>query len=358
MTLLRKSIVGLRISDALDSGINAFGFVRLVLALAVVYSHAFSIPVGSVLVEPLRASTGFTLGEHAVNGFFAISGFLVAMSFDRRGLRDYVLARALRIGPGLVGATLTCALIMGPLLTTFSVGDYFRHPKTFGFVWQVLTGLKSANSLPGVFDTNPFFYVMGTVWTLKYEVLCYAALALAGAAGLLRKPLLATLAVIGIAVGLLAYNALHPGLHNPVTTSLRLSLLFSFGSLMYVLRERVRLIWPLVFFMAAVVLLVRSSFAYDTALLLTEAYGVLTFAMGAGTRRLPGPSFDLSYGVYLYGWPIQQALYALHPTKSVIALLAPALVITVAVAFASWTFIEKPALRLKERWAGLSKRMV
>ena len=80
---------------------NNFALLRLALALAVVVSHAFSVTTGEVQDEPLARLTGFTLGEHAVNGFFAISGFLVTMSFDRRGWRDYAVARTLRIAPAL-----------------------------------------------------------------------------------------------------------------------------------------------------------------------------------------------------------------------------------------------------------------
>ncbi|MDB5511725.1 MAG: hypothetical protein JWR08_1208, partial [Enterovirga sp.] len=79
------------LGDALARPANAFTAVRLALAVAVVLSHAFSVTTGRVEDEPLARLTGFTLGEHAVNGFFAISGFLVTMSFCRRGWRDYVL---------------------------------------------------------------------------------------------------------------------------------------------------------------------------------------------------------------------------------------------------------------------------
>ena len=88
------------IATALARPANGFAITRLVLALAVVVSHAFSVTTGHVADEPLATATGFTLGEHAVNGFFAISGFLVTMSFARRGWRDYAISRALRIVPG------------------------------------------------------------------------------------------------------------------------------------------------------------------------------------------------------------------------------------------------------------------
>src|SRR3954464_3257538 len=99
------------IADAMSRDRNNFDLVRLGLAFAVVVSHAFSITTGVPDHEPLKGSTGFTLGEHAVNGFFAISGFLVTMSFDRRDWRDYVVGRILRIAPALIAATLAVGLV-------------------------------------------------------------------------------------------------------------------------------------------------------------------------------------------------------------------------------------------------------
>ena len=118
-------------------------------------------------------STGFTLGEHAVNGFFAVSGFLVTMSFDRRGWRDYVVARALRIVPALVAATLVTALLLGPALTRLPLAQYLADPALWRFIALTPTTFKSATALPGLFSDNVFPYPMGTVWTLKYEMLCY-----------------------------------------------------------------------------------------------------------------------------------------------------------------------------------------
>src|SRR5919199_2802716 len=101
------------VAAALARAYDNFAVIRLALALAVVVSHAFSVTVGSTKLEPLYAATGFTLGEHAVNGFFAVSGFLVTMSYERRGWRKYVIARAFRIAPGFIVSTLVVALGFG-----------------------------------------------------------------------------------------------------------------------------------------------------------------------------------------------------------------------------------------------------
>src|SRR5690349_121180 len=113
------------VAEALANPHNNFGLLRLIMAVAVVVSHAFSVTDGRVEQEPWFRTTGFTLGEHAVNGFFAISGFLVTMSFVRRGWRDYVVARLLRIAPGLIAATLLVALVLGGLMTTLDRSAYF-----------------------------------------------------------------------------------------------------------------------------------------------------------------------------------------------------------------------------------------
>ncbi|MET0742715.1 MAG: acyltransferase family protein, partial [Microvirga sp.] len=130
---------------------NNFTLMRLLLALAVVVSHAFSVASGTLTDEPLLVSTGFTLGEHAVNGFFAISGFLVTMSYDRRGWRDYVIARTLRIAPGLVVATLGVGIGLGAAMTTLPLGEYLSSPGLRRFLAATLTTFKSNIALPGVF---------------------------------------------------------------------------------------------------------------------------------------------------------------------------------------------------------------
>ena len=70
------------------------------------------------------------------------------------------------------------------------------------------------------------------------------------------------------------------------------------------------------------------------------------------THRSTEPGADLSYGTYLYGWPVQQTLHALLPGSTALVLLAPSIVITLAVAALSWSAVEKPALALKAKALG------
>jgi len=339
-----------RIAQGFANPHNNFGLLRLVMALAVVVSHAFSVTDGRVEHEPWYQSTGFTLGEHAVNGFFAISGFLVTMSFVRRGWRDYVTARLLRIAPGLIAATLVVALLLGAAMTSLDVGSYFRDPRLWRFINGTLTTFKSAAPLPGVFEHNPLQFPMGTVWTLKYETLCYLGVLVAGLAGLLARPRLMLAAAAALALAVVAREIATPDGPKGTETVLRLPLIFLAGGLCYLYREKVPLSLPLL--ALALLALVPLAFTpfYKAALYLVTAWGILVLALAPVlTRRSVEPSADLSYGVYLYGWPVQQALHALFPGLGVLALLWPSLLATLAVAALSWFLVEKPALGLKRR---------
>jgi peptidoglycan/LPS O-acetylase OafA/YrhL len=337
-------------AEGLNAPHNHFGLLRLLLALAVVVSHALSVTTGRVEDEPLAQSTGFTLGEHAVNGFFAISGFLVTMSFLQRGWRDYVLARALRIGPGLIAATLVVSLLLGGALTALDLPAYLGDARLWRFISGTLTSFKSAAALPGVFADNPLPFPMGTVWTLKYETLCYLGVLAAGLAGLLlhRRLVLAIWAALVLAV--IAREILAPAGAKGLETALRLPLIFLTGGLIYLWRDRVPLSLAGLALALLATALLSATPLYKAALYLVTAWSVLVLALAPPlTRWRSEPPADLSYGVYLYGWPLQQAAVALFPAAGAFVLFWPALAATLIVAALSWYLVEKPALGLKRR---------
>jgi peptidoglycan/LPS O-acetylase OafA/YrhL len=341
------------IAEALGAGRNGFTGLRLALAVAVVVSHAFSVATGAAGDEPLARLTGYTLGEHAVNGFFAVSGFLVTMSCDRRGIRDYAVARTLRILPGLVAATLVVSLGLGAALTRLPVSDYWRDPGLWSFIRGTLTTFKSNAALPGVFEHNPYRAPLGTVWTLKYEVLCYLGVLVAALCGLLRRRWSALVIVAGLALALTIVGGLRGSdLPKGTETALRLPLIFAGGACLYLWRERLRISGGALACLAFGACVLARTPVYPALLFLAETYGVVWLALGPLARGVFDPPADLSYGVYLYGWPIQQTLHALWPEISGPALLASALAATLPVAALSWYGVERPALALKARALG------
>lgn len=345
---LQPSTIEAAMAASARRGGDNFSLLRHLLALAVIVSHAFSVGTGAAGDEPLHALTGFSLGEHAVNGFFAISGFLVTMSFVRRGPLDYAVARTLRIAPALIAAVLACAFLLGPALTALPLADYFRDPQLWRFVEATLTTLKSTAPLPGVFTENPFRFPLGTVWTLKYEVICYAVVFGLGVAGALRHRLAVLVLVGGLAAACLGLDVLDPGAGKGTQTSIRLPLIFLTGSLLYLYRERVPSSPVVVAALALATWLAAGTPLYHALLFVTSAYGVLWLALGAPVSAR-APRADLSYGLYLYGWPVQQVLFAFFPAVPAAVMIAPAIAVSAVVAALSWYGVEQPALALKGR---------
>lgn len=333
------------ISDVLARRRDAMLLIRLCLAGAVFCSHAFVVARGFAYVEPLKVWTGLDLGQHAVNLFFVLSGFLVVQSLERRDTRSYLRARALRIFPGLIVAALMAALVIGPLMSHLGVRGYFGNPATWRFLPEVLPRFNGLAELPGVFNGHPVHNVMATIWTIKYEIVCYLLLALAGAAGLLRRPLvvLASLGA-GLAALTLFESCLFPA---GVNSLIRFGTCFMLGNAFWLLRDRVPLSGLIAACLAVLAIVADNTPLAVPTLIAAEGYGLLWLAYLPVLARIPMPSADLSYGVYLYGFPIEQVIESAgFGGLLIIVAAAP---VTLAVAALSWFLVEKPALQFKDR---------
>jgi peptidoglycan/LPS O-acetylase OafA/YrhL len=238
-------------------------------------------------------------------------------------------------------------------MTRLDVASYVSDHRLWRFIWLTLTSFKSAVALPGVFEQNPLPFPMGTVWTLKYESLCYLGVLIAGIVGLLAKPRLALAAWLGLFVLTLGWEIVSPDGSKGVETALRLPLIFMTGGLIYLFADRVRLSLLGLAGALALVALLAATPLYKPLLFVATAWGILVLALHPSmTKRSWEPKTDISYGVYLYGWPVQQAAYALFPTLGALTLLWPCLVVTILIGLASWHGVEAPALRLKRRLMG------
>src|SRR5258708_2023967 len=127
---------------------NNFDFLRLVAATSVIVSHAYLLDGQT---DPYLRLTGISLGLSSVVMFFAISGFLIAQSLERRSLSSFVVARGLRIFPGLAVCVLITAAALAPL-SSLTLGQYLSTTQTFKFVFGNATLLSTEYSLPGVFS--------------------------------------------------------------------------------------------------------------------------------------------------------------------------------------------------------------
>ena len=343
------------LDDILDPKSNSFGVMRFLMAFSVLVSHTFFLYYGLVSVEPLYGVTGYTLGQHGVQLFFFLSGVLVAQSLAKsRSLRDYAIARALRIFPALIVCVLLTALVIGAWLTTLDPASYYRDTGLITYIAKTISLSTGSATLPGLYEANTVPGVVNTpLWTLKYEVICYAILAGIGFAAIASgRPGI----VVGAALSLwfAAMLTLRPDLQPGYgfgKVVLYFTLFFGAGVAAYFLRKAIKL--------SAVILAPLGVFAYlmigttfaEIAFALFLGYGMLWLAtFEFGRWRAFANSTDMSYGVYIYHMPITQALLLLVPGINLVSLIMAATGLTMLAAFLSWELIERPALDLRHRF--------
>lgn len=346
--MAEKRTTRARIGDAWRDGRNNFNLIRLVAAWLVIYSHAWAITGTAGDDHLARLTLSKSAGAFAVDVFFVVSGFLVAASLQRRTWREFLVARALRIYPALVVCTLATVCVLGPMLT--SAEHYWRDATTWRYLWANATLWRAEFWLPGVFEQLPRTAVNGSLWTLPIEGRLYLALLVAGALGMLRpmRYLPAWAVAIACACGFALWRAPLP---DHLSYLIWVTSFFITGTLVWVWRERIPLSWPLLLALAIAAALTRGTLAFEPAYFALVTYG--TFWLGFAPRLPRIERNDLSYGVYLYGWPMQQ-LAMLAGATTVASNTLAASAAAFACAALSWFCIERPALAWKRRLAARS----
>jgi peptidoglycan/LPS O-acetylase OafA/YrhL len=328
--------------------------------MAVLLSHCYPL---SGRAEPVAGAIGETLGDIGVSVFFAISGFLVARSWTSQpALRAFAVKRALRLLPALVVAVWLLALVLGPVVTTLSPAHYFTTPQTWIYPLRSSVLVTFAGRLPGVFAHNPLPHAVdGSLWTLPVEAFAYAVVAVLGLLSLIhRRGLLAALVVLGLlAISPPIDIASHlPGGAKDTAAGgnleivIHLLTVFIAGSALFAARERIALSWWAVAALGALwVVSWKSSWVFVTASVFIP-YAVLVVAYRAPLwlNALARPG-DVSYGVYVYAFPVQQTLVLAWADITPLGMLVTAAPLTYVLGLASWRLIESRALALKPRLA-------
>ena len=347
-----------RLSDKED---NAFDAIRLLLATLVVFSHSFFLIANRLDSEPLSLLThGQTnSGALAVYMFFAISGFLVTRSYLlTANLPRYLAKRVARIVPGFWVATFVACVILAPLVAD-APSSFFGAQKWPALIAQAMA-LRQVD-VSGILSGNPVHLIHGTLWTIKYEFDCYLGVALLGSLGLLapRRAWAAYAVIMGALIagrmGWIHLPTFDHGIQALLISSPdQWPYLFPFfvaGSAFYVYRDYVPKLLPLCF--VAILLIVISSMSGGLywVLLIGATYLVVYAALSASVKmEMFGRRVDLSYGVYLYGWPVGQLVFYFSGQRiGSYPLFFLTMAITLMLAYASWLFVEHPALRFVAR---------
>lgn len=360
---------------------NNFDLLRLIAASAVIFAHGFVLYGYDIYSEDslLAQLPDFVkntwhflqinAGNLGVYTFFLISGYLISGSIIKDSSQlAYWQKRLLRIMPGLVVCVVLTAFVMGPLVTTLPLGEYLSHGMTYGYLWnisiyQAATALSY--HLPGVFDANPSQEINGSLWTLRYEVTCYIMVAFFSLLGFIRRKWVMLGAMLLIMVLFVFFR------HVPPPKKLEYGLIYT--DLVFT-----KLIYYTGFFQAGIVyklfekdiklkswhawvvlvFIFISNVSGIPALIAFQflAYAALIFTLSqvpiSDKWRYPLGRNDYSYGIYIYGMPIQQLVVLVVGTGlNVYVYILLCLLAVLPMAMFSWHFVEKPMLSFKPKVA-------
>jgi peptidoglycan/LPS O-acetylase OafA/YrhL len=366
------------VSEGLAGRNNSLGLIRLVLASAVIVSHAF--PLGGWGDDPLLAhSRGQeNIGGVAVIGFFAISGYLITKSGGRGDVVRFLWHRFLRIFPAYWLALLVGAFIVGPIVwlaTTGHISGYLSAAPVSPMAYVLdNASLSIAHwGIGDIFSSTPYGQLVGgsvfngSLWTLTYEWSCYLVIAALVLIPVLSNPKVAriVLPILTLALAVIQAGKVFFGINLTqqlwfLDDALRTRLMFAFlvGATIAVYSKSIRIDDRLAIIAAFVGFLTLwkgglQLFGYPAI-----AYFLLWLAARLPARfRKIGAKNDYSYGIYVYGFLVEQflaflGLYHWGYLPYVIA----SLVVTAGLAWCSWHLVEKRALQLKDWGPGAGVR--
>lgn len=302
----------IKLSDVATSRVNNLNFIRFIAALMVIVSHCYSVVLGGDAGSYLLKLTGDRLspGGVSVGVFFLFGGFLIARSCEHYPEpKKFFSARVLRLFPELLFVVILTTFVLGPILSTLSPVEYFTNPQTYKYL---LNGaLIMVHQLPGVFTNNPSGDVINAaLWTLPVEFICYILCFIGYKLTKFDKKKFLLLSIPVFALAAVYYVKFSPLQLSVV----RAVLLFYLGVLIWVFRDHVT-ISPVLGLASIVLWFVMVFGAADNLAMLTVfpvACFCLAYGMGNHFSTF-GTKFELSYGIYLWAYPIQQALAQYFP---------------------------------------------
>lgn len=346
---------------------NSLGFLRLLFASLVILSHTPELIDGNRNRELLTRLFGtLSFGEFAVDAFFIISGYLIVASFvNARSPVEYLRRRVARIYPGFLMAYALAVLVVAPL------GGASLPHSAMGYASVVVRAvLLQVPDVGPVFDGLPHPFLNGAAWTIAFEFRCYLLVMVLGLAGVFERRwvvLLACAALLILSVvhvpparpvlaGAGAVQAAYPDLASLKEwkamligdfRAVRLTGMFLAGSCFFLFADRVR--FRAAFDVLAVVLLCAGlSFerTVNPAMAVFGAYLIFRVGHIGGGHLLSriNNRNDVSYGLYLYAWPVTKLILWYQPAMPTIQVGLLTFVLAYGLGWASWLGVEKPML--------------
>lgn len=321
---------------------NNLGFLKWIAAIIVIYSHSYI--VTGFKMDPLEKMTKgqITFGGVSVAVFFFASGYFVAKSLERANSgKRYWIGRIGRLYPGFITVLLLTVFVLGPIVSTKTLAEYFTSPITYSyFLFAVMI---PRYQLPGVFENNPLKdTVNASLWTMILEAIGYIALYMVWKLKWLNKKSMTYMCVLAFILWVLVFGLKMPALYE-YHHYLRPAFIFFVGIVYYVFGDKIVLDYKIALVATALLIVLSLLGLNDFAFVVLFPYIISCFVFS--TVQLPGffgKWGDYSYMLYLVAFPIQQTLVRYNSSMSYIENCGYTIIIGMAIAVLLYYLIEEP----------------
>ena len=338
---------GVTLQEGLARKKDNFLMLRIIAAVMVIYGHAPHLaPAVNDVDIFVRFGWGHYSGDLAVDAFFLISGFLVTGSYIRQdSLYKFAKARFFRVFPAFFINVTILALVYGAIFTTDTLNNYFHSMGTWDYIFTNLQYKSDMIwNLPGVFEHGmKTATINGSQWTLPAEVRMYVLLGVLGGTGLLLLKRLAALVLLAFIV----IGFVHPEFFPLHPDWFRLGGFFTLGVLCYLYKESITVRLDLIVALLLLAVLTRHLSTYVFTFPLAVAAVVFAIAYFLPPFVFLERYGDPSYGIYLWGWPVQQLVAYALPAAGLYLHVTLAIIISFLIGYISWNFFERHMLRFK-----------
>jgi peptidoglycan/LPS O-acetylase OafA/YrhL len=341
-----------RLDQILIRSNNNFELLRLIASISVIYYHGFFLFSKEGFVDFISQNLKYDdLGPLAVKFFFFISGLCVCNSLlEGNNVRTYLVSRFFRIMPAYFFVLVFCGFFIGPIVTSLKFDEYFTNFDTYDYVLSNLLFITKF-SLPGVFDNNPFpSGINGSLWTIAYEVGAYLGLLSLFMIGIHRYKWISLLTFILIMMDLtqgfkfiFSWRVVDPSIDYLIAS-------FAFGSILAVFKKEVDINFNVVIGILLLYFLLFKSRQAELIFYALIFLLLLLISIQPWFLKLR-PTNDLSFGIYLWGFPIQQLIIYFFPEINLYFYLLISILLSIFVAFLSWFFVEKKAISYGKKYS-------
>jgi Predicted acyltransferases len=334
---------------------NNFDFLRLIFASFVIVTHSYplsGIRESDFLYQISNGQVSFS--DIGVKGFFVISGFLIFQSLQRSdNILEYYWKRFLRLFPALF-IVLLLTVILVPFVYKSST-PIFQNKSLLTYIPRNLILYRTQLAITGVFETNRYKSVInGSLWTISYEFTMYiilSVLILFKNKKIITKSILFVFFIFLLILNIFFFEKFKEyGYLLNYGKLLDLSVFFIAGALLAAVdiekmkRKKELLILISILVIASIYYCFYNYLKYLSIPIFILVLGLTPFSF---IHNIGNKIGDLSYGIYIYGFPVQQTLMY-YFRLNYLELMIYSMVVSCFFAYFSWHFIEKNALKLKK----------